>query len=113
MLVRQSLDRFLFRKTCGASSRSDETGCRLVYDLGAGGLYAVADGKARDVIALAEDGDFLSFEHGSGFLRTIFLGRIRLEDEGYPIVKLGEPVQEQACFGQDHDPMGTSGAKGA
>jgi hypothetical protein len=63
VLLRQRFDGFLFRKTCGTGSRSDETGSRLVHDLGARGFDTVANRKPRDIVAFTEDGDFFSFEH--------------------------------------------------
>jgi hypothetical protein len=63
VLLGQGFDRFLLRKTCGASSGSDEAARRFVDDVGAGGFDAVAHGQSGDIVALAEDGDFLTFEH--------------------------------------------------
>jgi hypothetical protein len=63
VLVSQGFDGFLFRKTCGAGSRSDEAGRRFVNDFGAGCFDAVAHGETGDVVAFAENGHFLTLEH--------------------------------------------------
>jgi len=63
MLICQGLDRLLLRKTCGARGGSDKAGGRLVNDLGACRLDAMADCQSRNVVSLAEHGDFLSLEH--------------------------------------------------
>jgi len=89
VLFGQGLDGFLLRKTCGAGGRSDEAGCRFVYDLGARGFDAMSHCEARYVIAFAEDGCLLPFEHVPIPYKPKLAFVIGFKDEGYPIVELG------------------------
>jgi hypothetical protein len=102
MLLGQGFDGFLLRKTCGAGRSSNEAGCRFVYDLSARCFDAVPHGKAGYVVAFAENGDLLTLEHVSFPKSLLFASRVVFEHKRHSIVELGQAIQKETRFGQNH-----------